>query len=297
MVKNANEILFRASSNGHLMVDGNSISELQLKEIEDLLSRDKITAIQNKKLDALIYKRDNPELSEGVKTHLVNIFVSERYGRKEYATSKFLDKGNEREEDAVTLLSRVTKKFYKKNTIKLSNEFVKGEPDLSDSNDILKAKETTDTKCCWSAHTFFRTQKEKVNPIYKWQGVTYMWLTGATKHNIAYCLVNGTAKAILDEKKKVSWNYGIDADIYPEYVEQCKQIEINHIFDIEEFKKENPHFDFHNDLSEWSFDIPKEERVYIISFDRCENEINKLRKRIIDCRKYMNKNLFKANEN
>lgn len=257
----ADNILFRASSSGYLMA-----------------------------------KSKSETLSEGAKTHLIDVFVSEKYKRREEISSKYLEKGNECEEDSITLLSRISKIMYKKNTIRLRNKFVQGEPDLFLGAAIENADETIDTKSSWSAYTFFRSQKDKLNPLYYWQGQCYMWLTGAKKHTVAYCLVNGLADTIIQEKRLLSFKKGmLDFNGNPteKFIDKCKQIEINHIFDLELFKKHNPYFEFDNDLNLWTYDIPKEERVFKFEFDRNEDDIIRLKNRIIDGRKYMNENLYK----
>lgn len=259
---NANDILFRCSSLGHLMIEPRSKSET---------------------------------ISESTKTHLIDVFVSYKYDRRENVHSKFLDKGNEREEDSVTLLSRIKKMMLRKNDIRLENEFISGEPDIYLGENINCATETFDTKTSWSAHTFFRAKNAKLDKMYYWQGIGYMWLTGASKHTVAYCLVNGTATAIMDEKRKQSYQNGmIDISGNPskKYLEICKQIEVNHIFDIESFKKENPFFEFDNDINNWHWDIPLEDRIHLFEFERNDEDILKLEQRIKDCRIWMNENLF-----
>lgn len=268
METTADKIKFRCSSLGHLMTEARSKSET---------------------------------LSESTKTHLIDVFISAKYKRREEITSKFLDKGNEREEDGITLLSRINKTFYKKNAERLENDFVSGECDIFLGDKITEATETFDTKLSWSTHTFFRAQKDELNKMYYWQGVGYMWLTGANKHTVAYCLVNGTEKAISDEKRRLAYSMGlIDTATNPEYKEKAKQIEINHIFDIQSFYNEYPHFDFDNDIIvdnttvTWGFDIPKEERLFTFTFDRNEAEIDRLKNRIIEARCWMDINLFKT---
>lgn len=68
----ANNILFRCSSLGYLMVND----------------------------------RSGKGMGESAKTHLVDCFVSYKYKRREEIEGKFLDKGDKREEDSITLLSR-----------------------------------------------------------------------------------------------------------------------------------------------------------------------------------------------
>lgn len=255
----ANHILFRASSIGYLMIDPRSKSE---------------------------------SLSESTKTHLVDLFVSAKYGRREEIHGKYLDKGNEREEDSITLVSRINKVFYKKNNIRLQNDFVSGECDIYEGESIEKATHTLDTKTSWSAHTFFRAKNKELDKMYYWQGMCYMWLTGANKHTVAYCLVNGTEQAINNEKRQASYrSRSVDFETDHEYIESCKQIEINHIFDYDSFLRDYPHFDFHNTES-WKWDIPMEERIFQISFERDKIAIEKMKQRIIDCRIWMDENLF-----
>ena len=262
-MENANTIKFRCSSLGYIMTESRSKSET---------------------------------LSETCKTHLIDVFVSAKYGRREEITGKFLDKGNEREEDSITLLSRATKIFYKKNEERIENDFISGTPDLYLGIGLQLADETNDTKTSWSAHTFFRAQKEALNKMYYWQGQGYMDLTGAKKHTVTYCLVNGTAKAIMDEKRRLAYAMGVldtQATDNVAYLEKCKQIEVNHIFDMEAFKNENPFFEFDNDLEKWTFDIPISERIFQFTFDRNDADIERMHQRVIECRNFMNENLFK----
>ncbi len=237
------------------------------------------------------------ELSMTCKTELKNVFVASKYKRREEVESKFLDKGNEREADAIVLYSLIKKGDFTKNKIRLYNDYIQGEPDFFQGESIYKAKETIDTKCSWSAFTFFRVQGEKLNPDYLWQGNGYMWLTGAERHTVAYCLVNGTPQNIMDEKRKLAYKMGIldmSGNDSPEFKEKCKQIEINNIFDINAFYNENPYFAFDNELEEWSYDIPAEDRLYTITIERNEDDIRALQDRIGSCRKFMDKNLFKV---
>jgi hypothetical protein len=290
----ASNILFRCSGAGHIMGDGEAITEKQADTVEKYSQKEALTDKQAKELARLIHKRDNPELPENAKTHCIDIFISEFYGRKEEVKGKHLDKGNAREEDSITLVSRLQKILYKKNTIRLRNQFVQGEPDIYIGESIYKAEETTDTKTSWSLHTFLRSEHKAINPLYEWQGHGYMDLTGAKKHTVAFCLVNGTAEAITAEKRQLQWRMNvIDPDNDPEYKEKCKQIEINHIFDIKAFIEEYPYFQFDNDISEWKWDIPMQERMHTKSFERDMAKINKMHNRIIECRKWMDENLFK----
>lgn len=292
MITKASEILFRCSGLSHLIGKEN-ITEKQLEELNRLLGLPSPTDKQQVSIKELTAKRDSKELSEGVVTHLVDVFVSAQYSRREEAYGKELDKGHEREEDSITLYSRVSKTFWKKNDKRLSNEYITGEPDTFLGESIEKADEVVDTKTSWSANTFFRAKYKELEKDYYYQGLGYMALTGAKKCKIVYCLVNGTAQAIMDEKKKVLWQLSC-SEHDEEYKAQCRQIEINHIFDITHFANENPGFDFDNDLETWAYDIPMEKRVHVFEIARDEQEIQNLYKRITDCREWIDTNLINA---
>lgn len=239
-------------------------------------------------------KKKTETISETAKKYCIEMYVQNNYGRREEITSKYLDKGNQREEDAITLFSRLTKKFYKKNSERLENEFITGEPDLYLGPSINEALETIDTKCSWSAKTFFNAMYGTDNSDYYWQGMGYMALTGAKKHTVAYCLINGTETAIIDEKRKLSWKLGeINTDNpSQEYRDKAIQIEINHIFSMEEFIAEYPHFDFDMQVDNWKLDIPMEKRIHMVTYERDEVAIQKIYDKVIACNEWIKTNLL-----
>lgn len=225
---------------------------------------------------------------------MVEIYAESVEGRKDFVQSKYLEKGNDREEDSITLLSLVSKKFYKKNDQRLSNDFITGELDLFEGESVKNAIETIDIKTSWSRPTFLKAKAKELDSDYYWQGMGYMGLSKAQKHTVAFCLVNGTANHIMAEKFRLQRTMGIIDPMAdnPEYKERCKQIEINHIFDLKNFIQENPAFDFDNDIETWNFDIPMEKRVHVFEVARDEKEIEKMYKRIEECRGWMTKNLL-----
>lgn len=296
---NADSVLFRCSALSHLMTEarGAGITEKQLETLAELQEKQKtkpLTANQQQYLADLIAKRDAPpSISDGVITHLIDVYLSERFGRKEDIKSKILDKGNEREEEAITTVSRVLKRFFTKNTERKSNEFIKGEWDLHIVKDGV-FEETLDTKNAWSMHTFMRAKYKPLSDEYWWQGQGYMALTGAKKHTVCYCLSNGTLKIVQDELRQLAWRLNIMPGTEMEdhnYIQKARQIEINHIFDRELFQKENPFYDFVIPASEWCYDVPLSQRMHNFEFERDDEKIKALYAKIVLCRDWMNKNL------
>lgn len=234
---------------------------------------------------------------------MVAIYNFSLFGRREEIKSKYLEKGNEREEDTITLVSRLTKTVFNKNEERLENAFISGVPDTFLGKDIRSADETIDTKTSWSKNTFDRARIKPLEKDYEWQGHGYMALTGAKRHRVVFGLVNGTAKLILDEKRKAGWNLGIiDPDTKPSgeyerklferYKQKCRQIEINHIFDVKEFINEYPGFDFDNDVAKWEWDIPMKHRIHTFVVQRDPAAIERAYARIKECREWMGETLF-----
>lgn len=265
MITNANSIKFRCSSLGYLMTEPRELA-----------------------------KQKAGELSDTAKTHLIDVFVSQVWGRREELNNKYLEKGNVREEDNVTLLALTKKLMLRKNTERLENDFISGELDLFIGKEISKAEKVYDTKTSFSAHTFFRSKNSPLPSNYKWQVTGYMDLSGAKSAGVAFGLVNGTAKQIMKEKYNLSFLYNeVDVNQNPEYVKKCIQIEKNHIFDMKAFVNENPGFDFHCDPDKWEWDIPIDQRSHIFEVPRVQADIDKIHWKVLVARQWMNTNLFK----
>lgn len=288
---NFNSYKFRCSSWGHIMADarGEVITSNQLKYISELLEKKNIkplTVIQEKDLKDLIDKRDKkPELSATCKTYLLECYVKAVYGRKKDISNKYMNKGINVEADSVTLYSRVRKRFFRQNTIRLENDFIIGTPDTFEGEVITSAEAVTDIKSSWSIWTYFdvhakaiakngSTQEEivkSISPIYFWQLNAYGALTGANVLRLAYCLVDTPEALIRDEERKLFYRMQNEPDgpatmENPLYKEACMELRKTLVFD----------------------DIPKEERVIEFEFRRNDEAIKSAYARIHQCREYMN---------
>lgn len=237
---NANEILFRCSSLGYIMTESRSKSEL---------------------------------ISETAKTHLVDKYVSAKYGRETDIWNKYVEKGLAVEEDSITLYSRVSKQFFKKNELTISNDFISGTPDLFTGASINESELILDIKSSWDIFTFFRTTQDKLNKMYYWQLQGYMALTGAKSARLVYCLVNTPDNIIYQELNKLKWSMGvINPETDPLYQEAASKLEKLAKYD----------------------DVPMVERVNEIIIERNDADIERLYERVKQCREWMNANLFKT---
>lgn len=206
-------------------------------------------------------------LSETTKTYLLEVYISEKYNRDKNVTSKYMEKGLLVEEDSITLYSRVMKKFFKKNESKLSNEFIKGTPDLYTGLEITEADLVIDIKSSWDIFSFFKVKFDNsINKDYWWQLQGYMALTGASKAKLVYCLVDTPDTLIEDEKRKLLYKMNAGTTENEDYIIACEELERSMRFS----------------------DIPMEDRVIEYSIDRDDKAIAQLYDRIERCRMYLN---------
>lgn len=228
--------LFRCSSLGYLMTDPKSKAD-----------------------------KDAGNLSESAKTHLIDVFVSNKYGRNTDIQNKYIQKGLMVEEDSITLYSRVTKKFHKKNELPLSNEFIKGTPDLFIGEEIKSASHIIDIKSSYDIFTFFRNHNSELNKMYYWQVQGYMDLTGALSASVVYCLVDTPNVIINDEKRRLMWKMGVATDENTEFKQACDELDR---------------------LLTYS-DIPMQERVIEFYVERNQADIDRIHDRVLKGRNYL----------
>jgi len=230
--------LFRCSSLGHLMTEPRNKSD-----------------------------KEAGNLSEGAKTHMVDVFVSNKYGRNTDISNKYIQKGLMVEEDSITLYSRVTKTFYKKNEYPLSNEFIKGTPDLYSGKSINEAEHIIDIKSSFDIFTFFRNLNSDLKDLYYWQVQGYMDLTGAKSASVAYCLVDTPEVIINDEKRKLMWKMGVATSENEDFKQACDEL----------------------DRLLTYADIPLNERLIEFQVERNQDDIDRMHQRVLKGREYLQK--------
>lgn len=94
------------------------------------------------------------------------------------------------------------------------------------------------------------------------------------------------------EKEALYYKMNCPDETNEKYLQAKIDIEKNMIYDIEQFKSDNPNFDI--DCKEWIYDIPLNERVVEFEINYDENEAQAIKNRLIECRNWMNINLFKT---
>lgn len=139
----------------------------------------------------LLRKRDNPELPEGAKTHCKKWLKSFLFHRRENIKNKYINKGNESEEDGFTLMALQLKLgMVYKNSERKRNEFAEGECDLNHHGVVY------DNKCSWSLDTFPMFDTEIPDVKYWWQLQNYSTLWPCDKLCLCYTLISTSLETL-----------------------------------------------------------------------------------------------------
>lgn len=194
------------------------------------------------------------ELGETCKTEVRNAWIKDTFGRRPLAFSKEMKKGNECEEDSLTLFTKVTGQLVIKNELRLENEWIKGYPDATTKDAVIEIKTP------WDLFTYAKADFDKG---YEWQIRGYMMLTGLDHATLAYCLVNAPNSILSDELYRMQWSFK-DGDSNPDYDIAADQLTKNLTFD----------------------DIPEKLRVKQFHIERDLLIEGQIKERIEQCREY-----------
>jgi hypothetical protein len=197
-------------------------------------------------------------LSQTTKSYILELAIQEKYGIHKEFWSRYTDKGNEVEPEAIKLTESVLDVgFIYKNEEQFSNEWVTGKPDVN--TDVL-----IDVKSSWDAFTFFDKviENELNNKDYYYQLQGYMWLTDKQEALLCYCLIDTPLQIVEDEIRREHW----------------KQNLISESSDLREFVEDKHTFGH----------IPKEKRVKTHVVKRDDEVIEAIKTRIEECREYYN---------
>lgn len=204
-------------------------------------------------------------LSKTAQKHLLDIYISEKYGRKRDIQTKQMRKGVDAEQDSIDLLSKYLGKNFYKNVERISNKFVTGTPDIILGESNTNADLVIDIKSSYDIWTFLSNLPDKLDSLYYWQLMSYMWLTGAKQSYVAYCLVNTPDNIIEQEKYWMLKKMDVISEESPEFKIEAAKIEFNLKFD----------------------DIPLSERVLIFKVDRNEDDILRIQNKVKKAREFL----------
>ena len=136
-------------------------------------------------------------LSETAKSEMIKIAKEDFYGYSSQMTNKYVEKGIEVEDKSIELLNTVKLANYKKNVIRLNNDFLTGECDINDE----KNDEIIDIKSSWSLETFPALPSDINIKDYEMQLRGYMMLYNRSKASVCYCMASTPEGLTMYENK------------------------------------------------------------------------------------------------
>jgi len=235
------------------------LTEKQEMTLLELQSKEKRTAKQQEALNDLLFKRDNPELPEGAKTHLRNWSKSKLYSRSKEISSKYLTKGNAVEEQAIDLLAEyLGEGFLFKNDQHFEDDHIAGMPDVIRTDRIIEIKSPWD----WSTFPAFESKIPESN--YFWQCQGYMALTGKDFAQLCYVLCDTPEDQIIKECKYKSYELGMGGEYDDELYDMIEK-------------------------AMTYGDIELESRIKIFDIPRDDKAIQNIRNRVEACREFLGK--------
>jgi hypothetical protein len=186
---------FRCSSLGLIMTDAKSIDDrLLTPEIAEISRKTKKTDDEKLMIQGLLER----SLSAGAKTEIKSMAKEHVYDFKEIITGKYMDKGLIVEDQSIELYNSVFFTNHKKNTVRLTNEWITGECDI-----IIPKVRGIDIKSSWSLATFPAVSEDGEDKLYEWQCRGYMMLHKVPEWEVAYCMVNTPDELIKYEQESL----------------------------------------------------------------------------------------------
>lgn len=261
------KILIRASCTGKILANaqGSVLTDKQLELLISLQEKEKRTDKQELELQSLIQKRDTPpKLGDTCISYLKEVYVWEKYGKEPIGgseRSKYTMKGRLVEDESIMMLSRIDNIQYEKNEDRFRNDFLSGTPDIILYNNEIPTK-IIDIKSSYDFSTLLANEDSPLNPLYYSQMQSYMSLTGAQEAEVCYCLVNCPPEQLDAEKRRLYYVMNAVTEESPQYLREIERLENNFCFD----------------------EIPINERILRFPVKRDDAFIQKLHKRVSDCR-------------
>ena len=128
-------------------------------------------------------KSKTENLSQGAKTYIRQVAKQDFFGYRVELDNKYINKGKDQEQDSIDLLNAVRFTNYKKNDVRIENEYMTGECD------ILVDDRVIDIKTSWNLETWPATFGEAHDNDYEWQGRAYLMLYDREIFELVFCLV------------------------------------------------------------------------------------------------------------
>lgn len=165
------------------------------------------------------------KLSATAKTHLIKVYAKEYWGKEQELDTKEVKKGNFSEGAGIALLNKRDGGNRVKNKIRKSNEWISGECDVDEPDEV------EDVKMSWNADTFLPKLTEPIDRLYWTQLQGYMWLYNKPFGKLSYCLVSTPEELIIEEEMWLLKRMNVLSEESPEYIKAAEKLRFNMTFD------------------------------------------------------------------
>ena len=209
--------------------------------------------------------KDAGELSATAKTHLIETYIRQKYGRYKEIETKPMSKGKKVENDSLLLLSEHIGEYLEKNECSIRNQYIIGTPDTYLGESLEKAEVIYDVKSSYDIFTFLANANSELDKTYYYQIQSYLWLTGANTGAIAYCLVNNPTEEIEWQKQVLMRKLNSISDESPEFKKEWAKKENLYIYD----------------------DIPEHERILLFKVEKDPDFPEKCKQKVEKAREFL----------
>jgi hypothetical protein len=200
------------------------LTELQVKELADLEKKEIRTPKQAERITELVLKRENAKkvvLSDTCIGYLMDYYSWVTQGMVSVTREMdidYLQKGKIQEPTSILLLSIVDEVIYEKNVVRISNDYLSGEPDVFLGEHIMLATKIIDVKSVWDYPGFLKKIHSPIDIANKKQIQGYCDISGAGEGIVAHCLVNMPETIVNDYKRRLMYKMECATDQDPEYL-------------------------------------------------------------------------------
>lgn len=128
-------------------------------------------------------KSKSENLSQGAKTYIRQVAKQDFFQYRVELDNKYINKGKDQEQDSIDLLNAVRFTNYKKNDVRIEDEYMTGECDILTDDRVI------DVKTSWNLETWPATPGEAHDNEYEWQGRAYLMLYEREIFELVFCMV------------------------------------------------------------------------------------------------------------
>jgi hypothetical protein len=213
--------------------------EAEMVELEEKAQKNgSITPKQQEKLAELKVKQENGKkivLSDGCIDYLMESYAWETQKMisvdKESLDLMQLKKGKVGENEALLLLSLVSKTFYKTHKERIYNDYLSGEIDAFAGEHVYAATLISDIKNAWDYPIFLKKLHKPIEIGNREQVQGYMDITGAREGEIANTLINAPDDIIEEIRWRLTRKLGAATPESPEVLAEWPTWERSMKFD------------------------------------------------------------------